>query len=169
MLRAVWSWGMLLAGRGSHAAQYVGVSIPKGVPLYKSMYALELPCTRRLQQAVGTLSYLCSEDGKQGSASQLPWGRMRDGQSPALLYKEHASTSTRLASCTSFCNPQRVMSLARTRCCSFVAGLSFHLIPPPNQSPTTHPGDKTAFAQRTLPHAINNDVTMVTSPSPLLE
>ena len=69
---------MLLAGRGSHAAQYVGVSIPKGVPLYKSMYALELPCTRRLQQAVGTLSYLCSEDGKQGSASQL--GGHRDGR-----------------------------------------------------------------------------------------
>lgn len=39
-------------------------------------------------------------------------------------------------------------------------------IPPPNQFPTAHPGDKTAFAERTLPHAINNDVT---SPSPLLE
>ena len=103
---------LLLFGRGSHAARYVDVSMMERVQLYKSMYALDRPCTRRLQQAVGMFWYLCSESGKQRSASQLPWGRVRDGKCSALLYREHASTSSPLASRTSACNPRRVMAVA---------------------------------------------------------
>jgi hypothetical protein len=40
------------------------------------------------------------------------------------------------------------------------------VIRPSSQSPTTHPGDKTAFAEQTFPNAI---ITNVISPSPLLE
>ena len=104
---------MLLVRRGSHdAARYVDVSMLEGIQLYKSMYAFDRPCTRRLQQAVGMFWYLCSKGGKQRQHRGCHGRRVRDGKCTAFLYREHASTSSPLASRTSFCTPLRVMAVA---------------------------------------------------------